>query len=273
MRLATTLIVVVVVTGCSGRNAAPTAPSSTSLAAITPVVRAVTVDRTTVEAGAELGLTATVDDGISHGPLRFAWTVSPAGGTLTSDGSTARWRAPVSDPVPTDYVFSVAAIESGTTAAVTTTAASADRGVATSLPVTVNDARRETQAHATAFLTDLASPSATPAYCVRNFTDSCADGKRTAADAVTSLRSQYSSAATSYSLQLFLRSVEWANCTGPDGSATCALLVYTVDTVWTRRADGGQDHTHGYQYVRAVYERNRWWLCSSRFADNPDALR
>ena len=95
MRLATTLIVVVVVTGCSGRNAAPTAPSSSSLAAITPIVRAVTVDRTTVEAGAELGLIASVDDGISHGPLRFVWTVSPAGGTLTSDGSTARWRAPV----------------------------------------------------------------------------------------------------------------------------------------------------------------------------------
>lgn len=262
-----------IVTACNGRNPAPTAPSMVPQAVAGPVVRAVTVDRTHVEAGSEVALAASLDTAVTPGPLRFVWTVTPPGGSLASDGATARWRAPANDPVPAAYVFSVAVIASGSGATSPLASTTSNHADATSPPVMVNDARRETQAHATAFLSDLANPNISPSMCVRNFTDSCGAGKQGALNDATALRTQYSAGATSYTLQLFLRSVEWANCTGPDGSAICALLVYTVDTVWTRRTDGGGDRTHGYQYLRAVYEQNRWSLCSSRFDENPSAVR
>lgn len=270
MRTTIVLVAVGILSGCNGKNVSPTAPMS---APLSPVVREITVDRTRVEAGTELTLTATLENPGAAGPVRFEWNVTPAGGTLTNQGATARWRAPMTDPVPTAYVFTVAALAASTESSSTGGTLSASFGEAKSPPVTVNDAKRETQAHATAFLTDMANANASPELCVRNFAIGCGEGKQAAVAEISTLRSKYTAATTAYSLQLYLRSVEWANCTGPDRSAICALLVYTVDTEWIRASDGGRERTHGYQYLRALYEGDRWWLCSSRFSDNPNAIQ
>jgi hypothetical protein len=69
-----------------------------------------------------------------------------------------------------------------------------------------------------------------------------------------------------YQLDSYLRSVGWANCTAPEGWARCAVLVYNVDWVRTRRTDGVVERVSGTAWLRGIYEGDRWWLCEARFA-------
>jgi hypothetical protein len=138
--------------------------------------------------------------------------------------------------------------------------------------VTVNDARRELRAHSEAFLSDAVNAAVTPEVSVRNFADSCS-GKRTALEAVSANRAQYSSGTIAFDLELFVRSIEWVNCTATDGSAKCAVLIYKVNMVLTRRADGAQEQVAGDQSLSGVYEHNRWWLCGSQLATGANPAR
>jgi hypothetical protein len=263
-RAATLISIAIVASCCGGTRATPTAPGSPTTSSM-PVLRGVTVNRTNIEAGDEIIATATIDGSWTPATIRYVWAVQPNAGVLTSNGSTLRWRAPSGDPVPATYVFSVTLAEaSDTTAFGGPGAASSAAPAVSSPPVTVNDARRETISQTEAFLTDLADSSVSPQLCVRNFTDSC-EGKQRAIEDASALRATYSSASIAYDLQLFVRSVEWANCVAPDGSARCALLIYNADWTRTRRTDSVQERVSGTEYVQAYYERNRWWLCSRRF--------
>lgn len=255
------------VSQCGGGRSAPTAPTSAAAPAnARPIVLSVTAHRTNIEAGDDLNLAVAVQDAETPpADLRYMWSVEPAGGTFLSDGPNPRWRSPINDPVPASYTFKVTVIESfvGTDGS-GHPAASEHRVSAESRPVSVNDARREMKANTEAFFGDFSNASMPPEMCARNFTDSC-NGKTAALASIAEHRSLYSDATVTYDLQLFVRSVEWPNCTGPDNGARCALLIYRIEWVRTRRADGVQERSRGEEYVRGVYERNRWWLCDNRF--------
>lgn len=248
---------------CGGAASTPTSPSSPGTSAPIPAVRAVTVTRTNIEAGEEITVSASVDGVGAPGQLRYVWSVQPNAGMLTPEGPTLRWKAPVSDPVPATYVFSVTLVQSSQTA-IGPPAATTQNGAASSPPVFVNDARREMISQSELFLRESAESSVSPDAAVRNFTDSC-PGKQAAIEEIAANRAAYSAASVSFDLQMFVRSIEWANCTAADGSARCALLIY--DAAWsrTRRADSVQETVTGTEYVQGFYEGNRWWLCGARF--------
>ena len=262
-RTATIVITAMVSAQCGGMKASPTSPSTPANASAMPVVRSVTVNRTNVEAGDEITVMASIDGAWASGRLRYVWSVQPNAGVLRPDGAMLRWRAPDADPVPATYVFSVTLAEASDTTAFGVTAASSQNAAASSPPVTVNDARRETIPQSEAFLDDAANMSVPPEVCLRNFTQSC-DGTRTVLEQLQHDRAQYSSTSITYDLELFVRSIEWPNCTAPDGSARCALLIYDVDWLRTRKVDNVQERVKGTEYVQAFYERNRWWLCGAR---------
>jgi hypothetical protein len=230
-----------------------------------PVVRSVSASRTNIEAGDEITISAFIDGSWAPGQLRYIWSVEPNAGVMNPEGPTLRWRAPSDDPVPATYVFSVALAQaSDTTAFGVTAATSSHNSAASSPPVFVNDARRETMSQSEAFLKDAADMSVAPEVCLRNFTQSC-DGTHTVLEQLQTDRTMYSNGSVKYDLQLFVRSIEWPNCTAPDGSARCALLIYDVEWLRTRKANNLQERVSGTEYVQGFFERNRWWLCSARF--------
>jgi hypothetical protein len=228
------------------------------------VLRAIVVDRTSVDAGDEVGATASVDGSVPAGS-RFLWAVEPSGGVISADGSRARWRAPLDGPVPSTYVLSVTLVHTSlATLATTPVGQTNSNGAASSPPITVNDARREMSALSEQFLRDAADVNVAPEICVRNFTTSC-PGRQQALDELTSSRAVFSAVSIVFEPLEFLRSVEWPGCVGPDGSARCAVLLYHAEWTRTRRSDGGQERGAGDQYVQGFYEQRRWWLCGAWF--------
>ena len=90
---------------CGGNPVQPTPPPPPNTA---PVIRSVTANRTQVDAGQEIEVTAVAEDAQTPAELlTYEWTAEPAGGTFTSQGRTARWRAPTDGPVPSDYAIRV----------------------------------------------------------------------------------------------------------------------------------------------------------------------
>jgi hypothetical protein len=252
--------------GRSAGRSAPTAPSGSTPSNSAPVVSSVTLERTHLEAGREVEVVATVENAEGPDQLRFTWAVEPAAGNWLGDGSRVRWRSPTNAPVPATYTFTVTVVEPYVGVDSTGRTVSLEHRITgSSPPLRVNDWRREMSGHSEAFMAEYANSSVSPEVCIRNFTDSCA-GKRAALAEIAEQRAIYTGTSVTYSLDLSLRSIEWPNCTGPTGSATCALLIYKVEWSLTRRADGRAERVEGTESLRGVYERDRWWLCESQFS-------
>jgi hypothetical protein len=257
----------IVVAQCGEGRSAPTAPSGSAASNRAPVVSSVTLGRTHLEAGREVEVAATVENAEGPDKLRFTWVVEPAAGTwLGGDGLRVRWRSPTNAPAPATYTFILTVVEPYVGVDSTgRTVGLEHRVTGSSPPLWVNDWRREMMGHSEAFIADYANSSVSAEVCIRNFTDSCA-GKRAALAEIAEQRATYTGTGVTYALVEFLRSIEWPNCTGPTGSATCALLIYKVEWLLTRRADGRAEHVQGTESLRGVYERDRWWLCESQFS-------
>lgn len=261
------LVVLGLSVACGGRSASPTAPrTDTSAPNAPPVVKSVTVDRHHIDAGDTITLSATVEDAeTGPGALEYLWAAQPPAGTFQANGSIARWTAPTGIAVPAIYGFTVTVVERY--ASVDASGRSTwleHRVTGTSPSIVVNDARRETREHADAFLQEFSNGAVPPEMCTRNFAVSCG-GRQAAVQQILEHRAAYTDVSTTFDLQIYVRSVEWPNCTAADGAARCALLIYRLERVGTRRADGVRERTIGEQQVRAVYEGNRWWLCDQRF--------
>jgi hypothetical protein len=256
---AVTAAAMLVIAQCGGDTpAAPTAPSGSTGSQASPSITSVTIGRTQIESGDPVEIEATVEHaGIPADHLLYSWAVQPSGGTWVGDGSRIQWRAPTTDPVPATYTFTVTVARPWVPNSVPLTASSP--------ALRVNDARREMIGNSESFLADFSNSSSSPEFCVRNFADSCG-GKPTAVEEIAAYRATYSEVSVKYQLDTYIRSVGWANCTTPEGWARCALLVYEVDWVRTRRADGVEERVHGTASLRGIYEGDRWWLCEARFS-------
>jgi hypothetical protein len=255
---AATAAAMMVIAQCGGTRSTPTAPSGSTGSQAAPSITSVTIGRTQMEAGQTVDVAAAVEHaGTQPDHLLYQWSVHPSGGAWIGDGSSVQWRAPTTDSVPATYTFTVTVVRPWVP--------NSEPLVASSPSVRVNDAKREMTGNSESFLTDFSSASASPDSSVRNFADSCT-GKATALDDIAAHRATYSDVSVKYQLDTYLRSVGWANCTAPEGWARCALLVYKVDWVRTRRTDGVVEQVSGTASLRGIYEGDRWWLCEARFS-------
>jgi hypothetical protein len=265
----------IVVAQCSDGPGAPTAPSGSTPSTPSnsaPVVSSVALERTHLEAGREMEVVAAVQNAEGLDQLRFTWAVEPAAGTFQGEGLRVLWRAPTNASVPAKYTFTVTVVEPYVGVDSRGLAANLEhRATGSSAPLQVNDWLREMTGHTETFMAEYANSSVSPEAGIRNFTDSC-PGKQTALATIAEQRATYiGTGQVTYALDTSVRSTGWPNCTGPTGSATCAQLIYKVEWVVTRRADGRQEQVQGIESVRGVYERDRWWLCESRFSPTATA--
>jgi hypothetical protein len=243
---------------CGGNPVQPPPPPPPNTA---PVVRSVTANRTQVDAGQEVEITAVAEDAQTPAELlTYEWTAEPAGGTFTSQGRTARWRAPTDGPVPSDYAIRVTVRDLTLSATMTTS------------PIRVNDGIREMRALAETFLGDFIVSTNTAEFCVRNFSDSC-PGKQQELIDIRENREDFTilPAQSTYRVAEVHLNSGWLNCTSPQGPGSCALVVAPSRFVSINHQTGRVEVAPGDALISGIFEQNRWRLCDSRY-DPPSTL-
>jgi hypothetical protein len=254
MRLLVVALACAVFAGCDGGN--PVQPPPPPPPNTPPVVRSVSPNRTQVDAGQEIEVTAVAEDAETPADqLRYEWAAEPAGGIFTGQGRVIRWRAPTSGPVPSDYRIRVTVFDAAALNATMQTA-----------PIRVNDGVREMRQLAETFLGDFIVSTNSAAFCVRNFTDSC-PGKRNEFEDIRQNRENFRihTAESTYRVTEVHLNSGWLQCTAPGGPSTCALVVAPSRFVSTNLNTGQVEVAPGNALISGIFEQNQWWLCDSRY--------
>jgi hypothetical protein len=180
--------------------------------------------------------------------LRFEWTASL--GAFSGTGRRVTWRLdnpPLrASPVTVQVGLTVFDEEANASIAGTLSASRLFSFI-------LNDSYKEATDLVNAFLTDFTNSAAAPSFVVRNFSDNCR-GKADELNDVTRNRELYT-----------IRSGVWSvNTIRVDGdlgdvTASCTF----VSTV---KATGRTETARGTCLFNTVYEKDRWYLCDSRFA-------
>lgn len=253
------LLAVLVCTGLAGCEN-PTQPPPPNTA---PVVRSVTSNRTQVDAGQEVEITAVADDAETPAAqLQYEWTAQPTGGTFSGQGSIVRWRTPTDGPVPSDYTISVR-VRDPTLSATGTTS-----------PIRVNDGVREMRQLVETFLVDFSDSNKTAEFCVRNFTDACR-GKREELVDIQNNRRDFTILSEKHRIDQVVLNSGWPLCTAPTGPQSCALVNTAVDWLSVYKPTGAIVRSRGDSVITGIYEEatRKWWLCDSRYFEPPSAAQ
>ena len=255
-----------------------------------PVVRSLTATPTRLEvrlstcAGTtpcptRTTLAATVEDTeTAAAQLTYEWSAAGSGGaglgTFEGSGATVTWIAPDTVPGPQTVDVRLTVVERY--ASRVGGPIDSENRVSSTVGVRVHDSVKEVGDLATLFLTEFSNSSLEdPQYLVRNFSDSC-PGKAAEATDVAANRQNY--LILNYALGGPKVTVTFAPSpcgtrTRPEGHA-CAELTCR----WTARClpgapanectPGVVGTTSGNCVLSAIYEREQWYLCDSRYYES-----
>jgi hypothetical protein len=261
MRLLVLPLACAVFAGCDGGN--PIQPPPPPPPNSAPIVRSVTPSRTQVDAGQEIEVTAVAEDAQTPADqLTYEWAAEPAGGLFTGQGRVVRWRAPTAGPVPSDYMIRVTVRDPAFLSATMATPA-----------IRVNDGLREMRQLAETFLGDFIVTANPPAFCVRNFSDSC-PGKQQELEDIRLNRENFiiKTGESTYRVTEVHLNSGWLQCTAPGGPSTCALVVAPSRFVSENRHSGQTEVAPGTALISGIFEQNQWRLCDSRF-EPPEGIK
>ncbi len=219
-----------------------------------PPVIHVTTSSDRAEVGAEISVTAVVDDPQpTPGDLTYEWTASE--GTFSGSGASVRWRAPTVGEA-TSITINLVVVERYTVTDPDGRPETRENRAKASTLVRVNDSRAEVTTLSLTFLDDFIHSERTPEYCVRNFTDSC-PGKQWEYDDIARNRKQYliHPEQSSYSIATITF----------NGTSTRATVLAPCRFASTERATGVFGIATGTCRLIHVYENGRWYLCESWF--------
>ncbi len=221
-----------------------------------PVVESVVVSTQRAEADTDVTVTATVRDAETPvDQLRFDWTATA--GTVTGTGATVRWRLPRGAATPAEHTVTLTVVETYATGLHSVTASSP--------AVRVHDSLRELGDLALRFLGEFANSDIPADVAVREFSDSCR-GKQDEREDITANRRDFDVLSSRLDLAHTRVTTPWAagemtvrcefrsrvkNCP-PNAVSSCRV--------------GNVDHVEGQCNLTAVYQQQRWLLCSSTFA-------
>ena len=213
-------------------------------------------------------LTATVSDvETSTGALAYAWS---GPGVFGDPGATISWRAPnMLSPIPSTVVVALTVSEAYTEGGVSHTNTASRTFV-----VDVHDSQKEILDMGEDFLT-LFSRSEVPAdQVLHNFSTTCDDGSGRAAEQrdVEKNRREFLQDFSRFRLTRmppvtfnFGRSCPSPN--GPRRADACSKFTVHWEVTHKNPPDAGKrEITDGIDYVTAVLENGRWYLCHSDFA-------
>jgi hypothetical protein len=140
-----------------------------------PAIHSITV-APRAEAGDEVAVTAVAQDQETN-PANLVYEWTAPGGTFAGAGASVRWTAP-GITGPTAFDLTLTLIERYTVAIAGGGEETHENRVTARATVHVNDSSREITMLATNFIDDFLHSDRSPEFCVRNFTDACAVGKR-----------------------------------------------------------------------------------------------
>ena len=213
------------------------------------------------DADEEITVTAVVEDpDTPASQLTYEWRADA--GTFSGSGASVTWRAPVFVSTPGTVTITLT-VRDGSPA----TAAATSKP----LSIRVHDSKKEVGDLATQFLTDFSNSTVAPEVVVRNFTDSC-PGSRDELSDVEHNRRCYR--IDSHDLGVPDVTVNFdGRCAFRDrpGDACATVNVeWRSTTISSAEECGGQPVgtrgvALGVDWIAAVYENSRWWLCSSDF--------
>lgn len=213
-------------------------------------------------------LVATVTDAVTPpASLTYAWT---GPGTFSGSGATVSWRAPATvSPTPSTVVVALTVTEAFTEGGVSHTNTASRTFV-----IDVHDSQKEILDMGEDFLT-LFSRSEVPAdQVLHNFSTTCDDGSGRAAEKrdVDKNRREFIQDFSKFRVAR-MPPVAFnfgARCSSPNGprrADACARFVVHWEVTHKNPPDTGKrEITDGTDYVTAVLENSRWYLCHSDFS-------
>jgi hypothetical protein len=223
------------------------------------------------DVGEEIEITASVsDDETPSSQLAFEWSADT--GTLTGSGSSVKWRAAEEASTPVKRTIALTVIERYATADQSGNVVIKENRVEGSTTVSVHDSEREVGDMAVQFLTDFSKSSVSPSQVVRNFTESCR-GRDAELDDVRHNRNcfvinEYTIGDPSVTIRFD------GTCSYRGRTADACVSVPARWEVTGKSCDDDDSDTldpgehgvaKGTDFVTAVYEKSRWYLCDSDF--------
>jgi hypothetical protein len=230
-----------------------------------PVIQSITV-APRAEAREEVAVTALVQDQESN-PANLVYEWTAAGGTFAGAGGTVRWTAP-SVTAPAAFDLTVTVIERYAVASAGGGEETRENRVTGTSTVHVNDSSREIATLATTFIDDFLHSDRAPEFCVRNFTESCANDKQMELNEIRDNRRLFINdparssvgpdSIAFYDARSSRRPVPASQSTFADFRAPCRFAATSTVTGVFGIASGTCQLTH-------VYENWQWRMCESHF--------
>jgi len=249
------------VTACGGSPTGPTPPPRPPppppVVNNAPVIKSITVAQSRVEVEQDVDVTAEVENTETN-PDQLTYEWSATAGTFTGSGRTVRWRLPKgTTQTPLDVTITLTVIERYTEVVNSVVVTRENRVTSAASPFRAHDSDAELRRISIEFLVYLFGNSAiSPSACLVDFSDSCR-GKQDELRDIEHNRNTFvilSAQATVASVSIS------ADRMSADVIAPCVFRDREI-------ANGHEGTSSGDCFLTAVYERNRWWLCSSSFVN------
>jgi hypothetical protein len=221
-----------------------------------PVISSMAISSPRVEADQSVVATAYVSDAETPlDQLTYQWSATPVDGTFTGIGPIATWRAPKQQRTPDLYTLKVLITEKYTSGG-----QPKENSVSSTVEVHYNDSPKEIMQISMRFVTEL-FPTVTisPQQAVADFSDSCA-GKDYELNDVTNNRNNFQILSGTYTNVTVSPN---ADRTYADVSGTCVFKDIPKDP--KNPSFGKTETVTGICRLTAIYEKWKWWLCSSNF--------
>ena len=257
------LVLALIVSGSCGSSPMSPGPVTPPVTAVNtpPVVESIVASATRAEVETDVTITATVRDAETPvAQLKYEWRADA--GTFTGEGASVRWRAPKGAPTPADYAIRLTVTE--TYSASNAVGGSQQNIVnATSPVIRLHDSPKELGDLSMSFLGDFANSSVSPSTCIRDFSDSCRGKADEKAD-IEWNREHFVVVGSSLRLQ---NVTVGANGMTGNMSVACRFTsrITKCEPGDSGCAVGAVGTVAGDCRLTAVYEQQRWWLCSSNF--------
>jgi hypothetical protein len=232
----------------------PTPPPVTPPVVTAPTINRVTAAATRTEVDRDVEIVADVQDAeTSPDALTYLW--SATAGVISGSGRTVTWKLLGGAATPVDVTVSVTVIEPYQALEGGQLVMREHRVTQAAAPFRVHDSRAEITKMVRTFLIDLFGDiNKSPDACLVDFSDSCS-GKAAERDDIVGIRRDYQAI-----LDVQVGTPRFGfNQAMTSASVSAPCLFRSV------KKNGTPEGWTGDCDLTAVYERNRWWLCSSEF--------
>src|SRR3954462_13266606 len=233
-----------------------------------PVVKSIAASTTRVEVDTPVTLTAIVEDAETPiANMSFAWEFPGGSGsaTGTGNGSTISWTPGAALKTPGDFTITVTVTER-----YTSNGAQAENKASGTTTLHINNSPKELAEMSLRFLGDFADSRVSPEKCVSEFSDSCSGKKNEFADIVDNRHDFLILSST-------LRSTRVDYVPGQSTATAHTFCGFTSQVITRTPQSGGcvanpdsckfdsVQSVQGDCLTTNVYEKGRWWICTSSF--------